>query len=313
MAYSREPPRVCASGYDAEVMPTAPANGLTLFYETFGKPSDPPLLLVMGLGAQMLLWEESFCEKLANAGHYVIRYDNRDVGLSSKIEGGPAPDIGKAMAGDASSAAYTLWDMADDAVGLMDSLGIGKAHIVGASMGGMIVQAMAIKHPDRVLSMTSIMSTTGNPAVGQPTPEAMGALLSPPPTNREEAIASGIRTWKVISGTFPFDEGRIGQRTAMMYDRNFYPAGIARQLVAIMASGDRTEALKSVTVPTLVVHGEVDPLVTPTGGRATAEAIPGAELLMVPGMGHDIPFEVEDQVVEAIVTNARKAASAARA
>ena len=294
-------------------MPTAPSNGLTLFYESFGNESDPALLLVMGLGAQMLLWEESFCKKLAANGFRVIRYDNRDVGLSSKIEGGPTPDIGKAMMGDASSASYTLWDMADDAVGLLDSLGIEKAHIVGASMGGMIVQAMAIKHPERVLTMTSIMSTTGNREVGQSTPEAMAALLSPPPSNREEAMAGGVKSWRVISGTFPFDEERIAQRTGMMYDRAFYPAGIARQLVAIMASGDRTEALKQVTVPTLVIHGEVDPLVTPSGGRATAEAIPGAELLMVPGMGHDIPAEVEDQVVGAIVANTRRAAATASA
>ena len=294
-------------------MPTAPSNGLTLFYESFGNESDPALLLVMGLGAQMLLWEESFCQKLAAAGFRVIRYDNRDVGLSSKIEGGPTPDIGKAMMGDASSASYTLWDMADDAVGLLDSLGIGKAHIVGASMGGMIVQAMAIRHPDRVLTMTSIMSTTGNREVGQSTPEAMGALLSPPPTNREEAIASGVKSWRIIGGTFPFDEEKIARRTGMMYDRAFYPAGIARQLVAIMASGDRTEALKQLNVPALVIHGEVDPLVTPSGGRATAEAIPGAELLIVPGMGHDLPAEVEDQVVEAIVANTRKAAAPASA
>lgn len=294
-------------------MPTAPSNGLTLFYESFGNESDPALLLVMGLGAQMLLWEESFCRKLAGNGFRVIRYDNRDVGLSSKIEGGPTPDIGKAMTGDTSSASYTLWDMADDAVGLLGSLGIDKAHIVGASMGGMIVQAMAIKHPERVLTMTSIMSTTGNREVGQSTPEAMGALLSPPPANREEAIASGVKSWKVIGGTFPFDEERIAQRTGVMYDRAFYPAGIARQLVAIMASGDRTEALKQVNAPTLVIHGEVDPLVTPSGGRATAEAIPGAELLIVPGMGHDIPAEVEDQVVKAIVANTRKAATSALA
>ena len=161
--------------------------------------------------------------------------------------------------------------------------------------------------------MTSIMSTTGNREVGQSTPEAMAALLSPPPTTREEAIASGVKSWKVIGGTFPFDEKKVAERTGLMYDRAFYPAGIARQLVAIMASGDRTEALKQVNVPTLVIHGEVDPLVTPSGGRATAEAIPGAELLIVPGMGHDIPAEVEDQVVEAIVDNTRKAIAPASA
>jgi pimeloyl-ACP methyl ester carboxylesterase len=289
-------------------MPTATANGIQLFYETFGAATDPTLLLVMGLGAQMTLWDEDFCRALASEGFHVIRFDNRDVGLSSKIEGGPAPDLGKAMAGDASSAAYTLWDMADDAVGLLDALGIAKAHIVGASMGGMIVQAMAIKHPDRVLSMTSIMSTTGNPAVGQPKPEAMAALLSPPPATREEAVEQGVKTWKTIGGTYPFDEAMLRERQGAAYDRCFYPIGTARQMIAILAGGDRTEALKQVRVPTLVIHGDEDSLVTPSGGAATAEAIPGAELLKVPGMGHDMPIQVQPQLVSAIVANARKAA-----
>lgn len=288
-------------------MPTATANGITLFYDTFGAKTDPALLLVMGLGAQMTMWDESFCDGLASRGLYVIRFDNRDVGLSSKVEGGPAPDIAKAMAGDTSSASYLLADMADDAVGLLDALGIAKAHIVGASMGGMIVQAMAIKHPDRILTMTSIMSTTGNREVGQAKPEAMAALMAPPATSREEAIERGVTTWKTIGGTYPLDEPALRERTAAAFDRSFYPIGIARQMLAVVASGDRTEALRQVRIPTLVIHGEADPLVTLSGGQATAAAIPGAELLVVPGMGHDMPPQVQPQLIDAIVANTRKA------
>lgn len=295
-------------------MPTAPANGITLFYDTFGDRGDPAILLVMGLGAQMTLWDLAFCEALAARGFHVIRFDNRDVGLSAKIEGGPAPDIAKAMSGDPSSASYTLWDMADDAAGLLEALGIARAHIVGASMGGMIVQAIAIRHPDRVLSMTSIMSTTGDREVGQAKPEAMAALLSPPPASREEAIELMMRTMQVIgSPGYPADEAELRKRTGEAYDRSNYPAGMARQLVAIIASGDRTEALARVRVPTLVIHGEDDPLVTLSGGQATARAIPGAKLLTIPGMGHDMPAQLREKFVEAIVENARKASATATA
>lgn len=289
-------------------MPTAPANGITLFYDTFGDAQDPALLLVMGLGAQMIMWDEAFCRSLAASGFHVIRFDNRDTGLSSKIEGGPAPDVAKAMAGDHSTASYTLWDMADDAAGLLDHLGIAKAHIVGASMGGMIVQAMAIRHPDRVLSMCSIMSTTGNGQVGQARPEAMGALFSAPPASRQEAIELAVKTMTALCGTFPLDAAATRERAALAYDRCFYPVGTARQLVGVIAAGDRTEALKQVAAPTLVIHGELDPLIDVSGGRATAEAIPGAELLVIPGMGHDIPADAQAQIVGAIVANTRRAA-----
>lgn len=295
-------------------MPTAPANGITLFYDTFGKASDPAMLLVMGLGAQMTLWDPAFCEALSARGFHVIRFDNRDVGLSSKIEGGPEPDVARAMAGDHSSASYTLRDMADDAAGLLDSLGIARAHIVGASMGGMIVQAIAIRHPERVLSMTSIMSTTGNREVGQSRPEAMAALFSPPPASREDAIEQMVRTVRVIgSPGYPADEAELRKSTGEAYDRCNYPAGMARQMVAIIAGGDRTEGLKSVRVPTLVIHGEDDPLVTLSGGQATAAAIPGATLLTFPGVGHDIPRQLIGEFVEAITANARRASAAARA
>jgi pimeloyl-ACP methyl ester carboxylesterase len=289
-------------------MPHAPANGIELYYETHGDPTGRPLLLVMGLGAQMTLWEPGFCELLAREGFYVIRFDNRDVGLSTKIEGGPQPDLAKAMAGDHSTASYTLWDMADDAVGLLDHLGIDRAHIAGASMGGMIIQCMAIRHPGRVRSMTSIMSTTGNPAVGQPQPEAMAALLAPPPESREAAIEQGVKTWKTIgSPGYPADEAELRARIASDYDRCFYPIGTARQLLAILATGDRTEGLRGVRVPTLVIHGEADPLVTLSGGQATAEAVPGARLLTFPGMGHDLPRQLWPDIVAAITALAKGA------
>jgi len=289
-------------------MPTAQANGLSICYETFGKPGDAPLLLVMGLGAQMTMWDPVFCQALASQGFFVIRFDNRDVGLSSKIEGGPAPDFAKAMTGDTSSAAYTLWDMADDAVGLLDHLGIEGAHIVGASMGGMIVQSMAIRHPRRVLSMTSIMSTTGALSVGQAKPEALGALMATPPASREEAIEQMVRTFRIIgSPAYPADEAELRRQAAADYDRCFHPQGQARQMVAIIASGDRTAALGKVTTPTLVLHGEADPLVALSGGEATAAAIPGAKLLTFPGVGHDMPRQLLDEFVKAIAENARRA------
>ncbi len=289
-------------------MPYAPSNGIQLYYETHGDPGGRPLLLVMGLGAQMTLWEPAFCDLLAEKGFYVIRFDNRDVGLSSKIEGGPQPDIAKAMAGDHSTASYTLWDMADDAAGLLDHLGIERAHIAGASMGGMIVQCLAIRHGGRVRSMTSIMSTTGNPAVGQPQPEAMAALLAPPPATREAAIEQGLKTWTIIgSPGYPPDEAELRARIASDYDRCFYPEGTARQLVAILATGDRTEGLRGVRVPTLVIHGEADPLVTLSGGQATAEAVPGARLLTFPGMGHDLPKQLWPEITDAMAALAREA------
>lgn len=292
-------------------MPTAPSNGITLFYDTFGSPTDPAMLLVMGLGAQMTMWDESFCEALAAEGFHVIRFDNRDTGLSTKIEGGPEPDVMKAMSGDHSTASYTLWDMADDAFGLLDHLGIAKAHIVGASMGGMIVQCMAIRKPDRVRSMTSIMSTTGNPAVGQAKPEAMAILMTPPATDREGVIESAVKTWTVLAGSMPVDEAAVRERAAATFDRNFYPIGVTRQMVGIMATGDRTEALKELDVPTLVIHGGDDPLVGLSGGEATAAAIPGAELLVIPGMGHDMPQQAIPEIVAAIVKNARRALAGA--
>ena len=286
----------------------AHANSIDIAYETFGQPADPALLLVMGLGAQMIAWDDASCERIAARGFHVIRFDNRDVGLSSKIEGGPTPDVAKAMSGDHSTASYTLVDMAADAAGLLTALAIDRAHVVGASMGGMIVQQMAISNPDRLLSLCSVMSTTGNPEVGQGTPEAMALIVGPRPTTRDEVIEAGVASARFLYGSgFPFDEAKARTRAERAYDRCFYPLGFARQIVGIRASGDRTEALRSVRVPTLVIHGEDDPLVTRSGGEATAAAIPGATLVTIPGMGHSVPEGAWPVIVDAIVANATRA------
>ncbi len=287
-------------------MPRAKSNGIELEYETFGSADDPALLLIMGLGAQMTAWDDAFCRQLADEGFHVIRYDNRDVGLSTRTEG-PDPDVLAAMSGDMSSATYRVEDMADDGAGLLDALGIDKAHIVGASMGGMIAQAFAIRHPDKTRSLCSIMSTTGDRAVGQPQPEAMGALLAPSPTTRDEAIANALAAGRILSPVH-FDEAKTAQRAGASFDRAFYPKGMARQLAAIMASPDRTPALAGDTAPTLVIHGAVDPLVTVSGGEATAKAVPGADLLILEDMGHDLPEPRVPEIVAAIAANARKAA-----
>ena len=290
-------------------MASTTANGITVEYETVGDSADPALLLVMGLGAQLISWPLAFCEALAAEGFHVIRFDNRDVGLSTKVEDGPRPDVAAAFTGDHSSASYTLDDMADDAVGLLDALGIDAAHVVGASMGGMIAQTMAIRHPARVRSLCSIMSTTGDPAAGVPTPEALAVLLRPPARTRDEAVANSIQASRVIGSTgFEVPEAVLRSRAEQSYDRCFYPVGIARQLVAVHASGDRTEALRELDVPTLVIHGSVDPLVPPAGGELTAKAIPGAELLVVDGMGHDLPEGAWPTLIPAIVANTKRAA-----
>ena len=290
-------------------MPTCKSNGIELCYETFGDAADPPLLLVMGLGAQMIAWDVNFCEALVDRGFFVIRFDNRDVGLSSKFEGGGgiAEALARAAQGEPIQAPYLLSDMAADAVGLLDHLGIDRAHVVGASMGGMIAQAIAIEHPDRVRTLTSIMSTTGESEVGQPTPEAMARLMVAPPRTREEALDSAVAGAKVIGSPAHVDEARSRAMAAAAYDRAFTPAGTARQLVAIAASGSRAEGLRNLDVPTLVIHGDVDPLVTPTGGHRTAELVPDAELLVIEGMGHDLPPALWPQVVEAITANTRRA------
>jgi pimeloyl-ACP methyl ester carboxylesterase len=286
-------------------MANVTANGLTIEYEVVGDPDRPALLLVMGLGGQLVFWPEEFCSALAERGFFVVRYDNRDVGLSSRIDDAPPPDILAAFQGDTSSASYTLKDMAADAVGLLDALGIDRAHVMGVSMGGMIAQHLAMHYPSRVLSLCSVMSTC-RAAMGDdpPSSEASAMLLRPPARSREEAVAAALEAWRVIgSPGFPFDEARIRDRAAVAYDRCYYPRGFARQLVGILASGDWTDALAEVDVPTVVIHGAEDPLVRPSWGRATAEAIPGAELLLIPGMGHDLPEGAWPTIIDAFVRN----------
>jgi pimeloyl-ACP methyl ester carboxylesterase len=266
----------------------------------------------MGLGAQMVLWDDAFCADLVDRGFHVVRFDNRDIGKSSILDAAGVPDVfaamQRAMAGQAVEAPYSLDDMADDAVGLLDVLGIVKAHVVGASMGGMIAQTVAIRHPDRLLSLTSIMSTTGDPTLPQATPEAMGALLAPPVFGRAENQERAVGIWKVIgSPGFPFDEAWIRNIAGICFDRGFHPAGVTRQLCAIMKSGDRTPHLGAVRAPTLVIHGAADPLVRVEAGHATAAAIPGAELLVIEGMGHDLPRGAWGEMTAAIARHATRA------
>jgi pimeloyl-ACP methyl ester carboxylesterase len=287
---------------------TASVNGIEIAYETFGDPTDETVLLIMGLGVQMLGWDEGLCEMLAERGYRVVRFDNRDVGHSTKLDGGPPPNVMAALAGDLSSASYTLDDMADDAAGLLDELGVAAAHVVGASQGGMIAQALAIRHPERVRSLVSIMSTTGEPSVGQPHPEAMPALLTRPPEGREGFIDFVVGAWRVIgSPGFEADDEALRDMAGASYDRGIYPDGTGRQLLAILVSGDRTEGLRHLDVPTTVIHGADDVLVDVSGGKATAAAIPGARLELIEGMGHDLPAQLWPRFVELIVENAERA------
>ena len=293
-------------------MPNVTANGIQIEYDTFGDPSASPLLLIIGLGGQLIEWHEDFCTGLAEKGHYVIRFDNRDTGLSRKFEEAGIPDIIKAveasMRGEPIAPPYTLADMADDAVGLLDALGIQKAHICGMSMGGMIAQIITTRHPQRVLSLISIYSTTGNPELPPPEPDAMEVLLEKPPIERKAYIEYLVRTFRVIAGRgFAFDEQFHRQVAEKAFDRAFYPQGSARQLMAIMAQGNRKPELAAVSVPTLVIHGSDDPLVSVECGKDTAAAIPGAELLIIDGMGHDLPpGGAWPQILEAIAAHAKK-------
>jgi pimeloyl-ACP methyl ester carboxylesterase len=284
-------------------MAFAQVNGIKICYETFGADGDPALLLVMGLGTQMTGWDDAFCGALADRGLFVIRYDNRDVGLSSKTSPPPptivpptAKGVGFTLSQDPP---YTLSTMADDGIALLDHLGLPAAHLVGASMGGMIVQHMAFEHPERVMSLTSIMSTTGAADVGQATGEALVALITPAPTERAAYIEHSVRNWKVLSGPL-FDEERTRKRAAAGYDRSFHPIGSAFQFAAIVADGDRTERLKAVNCPTLVIHGAADPLINVSGGRATAEAIASARLLVLDEMAHDLPEPLWPQLIDSI-------------
>ncbi len=279
-------------------------SGIELEYDTFGSAGDPAVLLVMGFTAQMTAWDERFCQQIAERGRYVIRFDNRDCGLSSKLDGVEVDVMAIMIAAtartDVPDAPYTLSDMAADGIGLLDHLGIARAHVVGASMGGMIVQTMAIEHSDRLLSVTSIMSTVGDPDHGQAAPEALAVLLTPPPPTRDEYVARSA-DFAIWSSKRYFDAERVAELAGQSYDRSYYPEGSIRQLAAIYASGDRSELLPGVTTPMLVIHGLDDALITPSGGRRTAELVPGSQLLEVADMGHDLPEPLWPTLVGAIV------------
>ena len=290
---------------------TAPANGIELCYQEMGDPDGEPLLLVMGLATQMLAWDEEFCAMLAERGFRVVRFDNRDIGRSTKIKAAGLPSRLDMFVGRRASAPYLLRDMAADTFGLMDHLGIESAHLVGASMGGMIVQTAAIERPERVRSITSIMSTTGSRRVGHPSFRTYGLLLGKPPREREAAIERVIKTFKVIgSPGYPFEEERVREIAGRSFDRGHSSAGIMRQLHAITASGDRTPRLRQLNLPALVIHGKSDILVNPSGGRATAKAIPSARLKMVEGMGHDLPRALWPSFAEEIAATAARAPEA---
>ncbi|CAN5173789.1 alpha/beta hydrolase [soil metagenome] len=287
----------------------ARSNGIELCYEIFGSDKSEPMVLIMGLGAQMIHWDDDFCRALAARGFRVIRFDNRDIGQSSKMTGGKrltATELLKLrFLGTPVAAPYNLHDMATDVIGLLDALKIKSAHIVGASMGGMIAQEMAITFPERVRTLTSIMSTTGDLRLPQPSREAAALLLAPPVSNHDEFVTRFLQTWRLLRvGRFPEDEALDLDRAERTYARGLNPAGVGRQLRAILASGSRKERLRAVKAPTLVIHGAVDPLVSPAAGRATAAAIPNATLLMIDDMGHALPIRLWPEIVDAIAGHA---------
>jgi pimeloyl-ACP methyl ester carboxylesterase len=290
---------------------SARVGEIDLCYETFGAPDATPLLLVMGLGSQMVMWEDEFCETLAGRGFHVVRFDNRDVGRSTILRDAPIPTRVQLLLRDRRGASYTLADMASDAASLLDHLGIESAHVVGASMGGMISQQLAIDHANRVRSLVSIMSTTGSRRVGQPSPRLIPVLLRRPSRSRDAYIADFRTTFTAIgSRTYPPDRERLRGLAERCWDRGYHPAGTARQLAAIGAAPNRTARLRNLRIPVTVIHGDEDRLVMPSGGRATAKAIPGAKLTVLRGMGHDMPRQLWPQIIDAIVENAAAATPA---
>jgi len=291
----------------------AKVGELEICYETLGSPDDPALLLVMGLGTQMIGWPERFCQALATRGFHVIRYDNRDIGRSTHFRQYRPPTIKQLLLRDKSAAQYSLADMASDGIGLLDELGIERAHVAGASMGGMIAQTMAARHPDRVLSLASIMSNTGHRWKGTPGLRLYPMFMRRAADDREGAIESTVSTFRLIgSPGFPFEEEELRRVAQLSYERGYNPAGTARQLAAILAAGDRTEELRRITAPTVVIHGTRDLMVRPSGGRETAKAIAGAQLVEIEGMGHDLPPGAWDRIIDAIVSNTQRADASPR-
>jgi pimeloyl-ACP methyl ester carboxylesterase len=299
-------------------MPYANANGLRLYYETHGPDDAEPILLIMGLGAQMSRWSPDLIGRLVAAGHRVIAYDNRDVGLSEKLDAAGAPNIhAVALAlrdGTKPDVAYTLEDMAADGAALLEALGVERAHIVGASMGGMIAQLVAADFPQKTLSLTSIMSTTGNPDLPRATPEALARLNTPAPDptkDLEGFLASAVEGARVMGSKYPPDAAQVRAQALADYQRCYYPVGFQRQYAGVLASPDRRAKLRTITAPTVVIHGEDDPLVPLAGGRDTADNIPGAELIVVPGVGHEMPAPVLGVFIDGILAAVARARVAA--
>jgi pimeloyl-ACP methyl ester carboxylesterase len=290
----------------------AAIGDVELCYETFGDPSDPAMLLIMGLATQMIGWHDDFCAELAGRGFHVIRFDNRDIGRSTKLSHVPPPTTWQIVRRDARAAGYTLEDMADDAVGLLDHLGIERAHVAGASMGGMIAQTVAIRHPERVLSLVSIMSNTGARWSGLPALSILPMFLKRAPRDREGFAAHTVSVFEAIgSPDYPPDGAEIRERAYRAHERGIDPAGSARQLAAILAAHDRTRELRGLRVPTLVIHGKADKMLLPSGGRNTAKVVPGARLELIEGMGHDLPRALWPRILDAIEENAARAATSA--
>jgi pimeloyl-ACP methyl ester carboxylesterase len=285
------------------------SNGIRIAYDTFGNPAHRPVVLIHGLNMQMVAWEVDFCQALADKGNYVIRFDNRDVGHSTWCSVAGIPDLAELMQdmamaqGKPIKAPYSLKDMAADTIGLIDGLGIEKVHVAGVSMGGMITQTLAIYYPNRLSSMTSIMSTTGDPSLPGPTPEAQEVLFTPPPEERQAYIDFRVKLWQIFSGEgAQINLDKIRSREAMFYDRGLNPEASPRQLAAIMASGNRRALLEKVNIPALVIHGDIDPLVPMACGEDTADAIPGAKMRVIKGMGHNLDLvpQLWDEVIGVI-------------
>jgi len=283
------------------------STGIELEYDVFGEAEAPTMVLVNGFSMQLVAWDPRFCESLASRGFRVVRFDNRDVGKSTKLAHAGFPDFARVRSGDRSAAPYAIEDMADDLGAFVVALGVPAAHLVGVSMGGFIVQETAIRHPGRVLSLASIMSSTGDRGVGKARPEAMAVLLAPPPPDREGAVEHALSTWRIIGSLVEGDEDRIRRRAGESWDRDHEPAGVARQAAAIFTQRDRTTDLGKLRVPAVVIHGASDPLIDVSGGEATARAIPTGRLVVVPGMAHDLPPGAWPTVIDAIVDNARRA------
>lgn len=291
-------------------MPIATTPQCEIFYETLGNPTDPAVVLIMGLGGQLTAWDEEFCELLAAQDMFVIRFDNRDSGLSTSFDDADldlSAALGAAMAGKPIEVPYTLSDMAGDTRALMDHLDIERAHLVGVSMGGMIAQTLAAENPERVISLTSIMSSTGSRAVGQPTPEALAALFDRPPNDRTAAVEASVRAQEVIGSPIHFDEDRAREKARAAFDRSFNPEGTGRQLAAIYSAGNRSDQIERIVAPTLVIHGEQDSLIHVSGGHHTAELVPDSRLLILDEMGHDLPPPLWEYLVGELTDHFRAA------